>query len=80
MKQPYINDVVVSVEPWSGTLRRYEGGRMSHEAIAREAVIFTPEMIEGFRVRPDPQFRISSAFHPLPIPPDGSPRAATVAA
>lgn len=55
---------LVSVEPYSGTLRRYEqfdirAVRLTHMATAHGPKSFSAAVVEDFRTRPDPRFAVS---------------------
>lgn len=85
------NAAFVSMEPLTGTLRRYLAlpapgrrrgmvPRLTHEATAGEPVSFTPEVVEGFRAKPDIRFAVMLDAGPGPAPPTGGAPAAMRAA
>jgi hypothetical protein len=51
---------LVSVEPSTGTLRRYETGcakpRLTHSATCTEVCVFSAAIVEEFRSDPDDKF------------------------
>lgn len=64
---------LVSVEAYSGTLRRYEQfdraeARLSHMYCHGGPATFTQEVVEFFRTSPDPAMRVEEDPEP-PLPP-----------
>ena len=66
---------LVSVEAYSGTLRRYECGgeiaRLSHFLSIGRPSTFTKQVIEEFRTRPDPSWSVDPPPRPT-SPPAGA--------
>lgn len=64
----------VSVEPFSGTLRRYEQVdrgmvRLTHFASQHGPATFTRAIVEEFRSHPEPRFAVLDDPDPPPPPP-----------
>lgn len=59
---PHRSCALVSVEPASGTLRRYEVGgerpRLTHTATSGEPETFSAGVVEDFRKSPDDKFAV----------------------
>lgn len=64
----------VSVEPYSGTLRRYEQVdrgmvRLTHMATQCRPAVFSVPVVRDFLERPDPRFAVTVGFDPDPSSP-----------
>lgn len=64
---------LVSVEPYSGTLRRYEQVdratvRLSHQYLHGGPATFTKDVVEFFRTSPDPKWAVEPDYDPDPPP------------
>lgn len=59
---PHKSYALVSVEPRTGTLRRYEcggnGPRLTHDATCDEACSFSADVVENFRKSPGDKFAV----------------------
>lgn len=77
------NNAFVTVDPTTGTLRRYLARRrllLTHEATREEPTSFTPEMVEDFRTKPPIRFHVMPPDSgPPPPPTNGSPMLLKVA-
>lgn len=63
---------LVSVEAYSGTLRRYEVGgqiaRLTHQCTIGKPCSFTKGVVEEFRLRPDAHFSVEPPPRPTGPP------------
>lgn len=71
---------LVSVEAYSGTLRRYETApglaRLTHQCTIGKPCSFTKSVVEEFRLRPDAHFSVDPP--PRPTGPPASVGTATM--